>query len=120
MRSIGNSAAANRSENPSSALPRTQRLLPCTTTMSPLSNSASLPGISCSYRVEPASCLATMEGTTSSLELLVGDDRLHDFHKTPDQRELLGLPNPCDADAPQRLLPAQFMKSHTRHFEAQG
>ena len=60
-----------------------------------------------------------MEGTPE-LDLLVADDGLHDFDKTPDQREFLRVPIPCHADSPQRLLPAQFMKSHSRYFEALG
>lgn len=41
-----------------------------------------------------------------STDLLVGDNGPHDFDQIRDQRESLGVPIPCDADAPQWFLPA--------------
>jgi hypothetical protein len=55
-----------------------------------------------------------------SLDLLVADDGLYDFDETRNEGKFFLVAIPCDADAPQRLLPVQFMKPHCRHFEAQG
>src|SRR5579862_5612731 len=59
---------------------------------------------------------------TSLLKALgvVLDGRLHDFEQMRDQRELLRVPIPYHTNAPQWFLPAQLVKSHSRHFEAQG
>ena len=54
------------------------------------------------------------------LDRLIANNGLHDFDETRDQGEFLRVPIPGYADAPQRFLPAQFMKSYSRHLEAQG